>query len=575
MILSSVVLRTTVSRTLFATLLASCGDDKVCHLDSCGNQVCTNFQTDPANCGACGVTCTSDQTCTTGQCMDNTPACAAPMTMCTTGCVDTQTAATDCGACDAPCGTGVSCITGKCAAPLVTMQTSRNKREVDRDLYELQDVTFTLTQLNTSTFATSRVIDHATLPDGRVVFVASNDTEGVFELYLATPAGGAPTKLNPALVAGGNVQGGILVRNSTVLYRADEDVVGEVNLYAVDLATPGTAVKVNGTLAAGARVTRQIALSDDATKVAYIADQDTQNVDEAYLVDLAAPGVATKISAPTTQGMWDLQMSGDAAVVVLRTDDLNPGSPQLFVVHVATPGVAVHVDNATEPGYRAQDTYAIAGGNVVYSGGESFLQDSLYAAPLAGATIDSTQLATSGPSADVRVDVGAAPDNQHVLFRQQTSDATGTYIALFVVDLTAPATPTQISPVDVPIADFAVSPNGKILAFRAGSDGPEGGSLERGTFDPGFNFQGAPEIDVIDLTAPTTVVRMAMDANLGIEPNYIPLDDGRVVFHGDVDVANQADAYIGSVTAADTVVKISPPLDATTDATDVSVLSRF
>ena len=54
--------------------------------------------------------------------------------------------------------------------------------------------------------------DFQVTPDGSVVYVADQDTDNVFELYSVPIGGGATTKLNGALTAGGEVDHSIINR---------------------------------------------------------------------------------------------------------------------------------------------------------------------------------------------------------------------------------------------------------------------------------------------------------------------------------------------------------------------------
>lgn len=82
---------------------------------------CTNDQTDPDNCGACGNEClgatatAAAQVCNAGTC-----ACVAPDSMlCNGACTDIQTDGAHCGGCNQPCDPGELCDGGTCVPDCV------------------------------------------------------------------------------------------------------------------------------------------------------------------------------------------------------------------------------------------------------------------------------------------------------------------------------------------------------------------------------------------------------------------------------------------------------------------------
>src|SRR5690606_3426517 len=92
-----------------------CGDgiDNECNglVDDC--QICNGKpvpKDDPANCGACGKYCRSDQICSLGQCS------CPPVTPfeCTGACVDLDVDDQNCGNCGVACAPGQSCQSGVC-----------------------------------------------------------------------------------------------------------------------------------------------------------------------------------------------------------------------------------------------------------------------------------------------------------------------------------------------------------------------------------------------------------------------------------------------------------------------------
>jgi len=86
----------------------------------CGN-TCTNTQSDPANCGACGTACGTSMLCVAGTCQLTCPMGASA---CGGTCVNTQTDNANCGACGRACAAGEVCSLGACgttcAASLAT-----------------------------------------------------------------------------------------------------------------------------------------------------------------------------------------------------------------------------------------------------------------------------------------------------------------------------------------------------------------------------------------------------------------------------------------------------------------------
>jgi hypothetical protein len=156
---------------------------------------------------------------------------------------------------------------------------------------------------------------------------------------------------------------------------------------------------------------------------------------------------------------------------------------------------------------------------------------------------------------------------------------------LFSVAVTSPGARVRLSAAGdtsaEQVGDFVLSADGTHAVYRGGADGAEGGDTRRGTSDPGFGENSyAPALYAVDLTAATPTPELLSVPPIlghdGVAGGYIVTrDNRRVVYRADDDVLQQLDAYLVTIGTTDAARKVSPPLDQTSDASDVHRLSRF
>ena len=104
----------------------SCPSGQSCVNGTCGckagktlcNGVCSDLNTNTDNCGSCGVACTAGQYCQYGECL-----CSSGTTNCNGTCTSTQSDPNNCGSCGNQCPVGQVCTSGQCANPTVAVTT--------------------------------------------------------------------------------------------------------------------------------------------------------------------------------------------------------------------------------------------------------------------------------------------------------------------------------------------------------------------------------------------------------------------------------------------------------------------
>ena len=187
-------------------------------------------------------------------------------------------------------------------------------------------------------------------------------SNNVFELYvveLNTPGVSYKINRNPTtngdVVASGfrfSPDGGALA------YVADEDYNDLIEFYLVELAFPAISTKLNSPLVPGGDLTTVFRFTPEDSQLIYLADQDEDEVFEIYRVDIADPGYTVKMNSPLIAGgsvqVAMLIMSGSGNELVYLADQDADDVVELYVVEMTLPGISQKL-NPTLP----------AGGDVV------------------------------------------------------------------------------------------------------------------------------------------------------------------------------------------------------------------
>ena len=213
------------------------------------------------------------------------------------------------------------------------------------ELY-LVDVTVpgTATKLNPDYAGDQDMCSFKFSPDSsRVAYCAQEDSVVSIELYtVALNNPGVSQKLNPQLVADGDVETDFQFSadSSFVVYRADQALDEQRELYRVEISNPGVADTLNGALILNGDVFGFDIRPDDLA-VVYDADQETSGVRELYEVEVANPGGSTKFNPVLAGSLSSSPLySADGARALYIADQDVAGRDQLYRVDVANPVVS-------------------------------------------------------------------------------------------------------------------------------------------------------------------------------------------------------------------------------------------
>lgn len=244
-----------------------------------------------------------------------------------------------------------------------------------------------LLRLNDTPAPDGSVVGVSLSPDGaRVVYRADQDTDEVFELYSVSVHGGPVTKLNPPLVAGataGDVGKYLVSPDGTrLVYLADQDADQVYELFGVHLPG-GVPLELSGPLVRNGDVdTFNFAISADSRRVVYVADQEVDGRPDLYSAPIDG-GPAVKLSTQAVVA-YDFDISPDSSWVVFRDDEIAPHVPAIHAVPIDG-GSPIELAE-TLPASTVQDVELSPDSSrvVIRQYEHDALSEGLYSVPVAG-----------------------------------------------------------------------------------------------------------------------------------------------------------------------------------------------
>ena len=312
-----------------------------------------------------------------------------------------------------------------------------------------------------------------------LIYVATQDTDDLQELYSVNVSGSGgsitaatPVKISAPQPVGGGVVFGIpnFGNPDQVLYGANQDDPNKMDLYIVNLAAPGTSIKINADLTADQEIGDDIAASPDGTKVVYSLRTISTGTVDLYIVTISNPGVATKLNPDLVAGrkVEGLVFTPDSTRVIYGAQ-INSDAQELFVTELSNPGVATKADGPPAGADHVIQRLSVSrdGAKAFWVGGRSMIgqNKNLLSVSLNDLGNEVQVNEAFSPNGEV-TDYDVSPDGNTVVYRGKTSftDASNVY----VVDLSAGAAAVVLMAALPPGTADQVNPDwasGGIFAF--------------------------------------------------------------------------------------------------------------
>ena len=420
----------------------------------------------------------------------------------------------------------------------------------------------------------------------RVVYVADQTTDGVFELFAVSVMGGPPTRLNGELPSGGSVAATssntdfrISPNDQWVVYIADQNEDDVFELFSVPIQG-GTPVRLNAELESFGSDVVGFQISFDSQQVVYLADQNNNDTFELFSVPITG-GSAVRLNADLTSSgdVNAFQINQMSNQVVYLADQNVFGDDELFSVPI-TGGTPIRLNDNLAVSGAANSSDVVEFEIADNQDRVVFLADSivndrfeLFSVPILGGTqirlsgdlvdggnVRFGQFATAGADRDVVYVADQNADGQFELFSVPVNGGE-------VVQLSPPNSNISSDSfiADLPDNIFSISTFGENVVFLTDYTGTSGtlysvptvgGTPVRlDTAAPGDirdNFQiSADEQDVLftTQTTPSNLFRIPIDGGTadqlngelafpGSVENFVVSNDSQRVIY----LANQASA---------------------------------
>lgn len=250
-----------------------------------------------------------------------------------------------------------------------------------------------------------------------------------------------------------------------VLYTGEQIFDGVSELFSVRPGPYPAPIRLSGDLVAGGDVDRShVKATPDATRVVYLADQDTDQVRELYSAPLDGSAAAIKLNGPLGPSgqVRSFRIAADSQRVVYRAGPTASGNFELHSVRTDGSTSPVRLDTDPVSGGMVLQ-YAISpdGARVVYTADRDVdEQVELFSVPIDGSAAAVKLNGALPPGGDVGW-IAFRPDSGAVAYTARETLADRTHV--YVVPVDGSVARVQVSgsvAVDTNVSSLAFSPDG-------------------------------------------------------------------------------------------------------------------
>jgi Tol biopolymer transport system component len=339
---------------------------------------------------------------------------------------------------------------------------------------------------------------------------------------------------------------------SRIVYLAEQNTAFVEELYLVDLSTPGVTTRLNKPLSPLSDGIWRFAISPDGTRVVYSGDQAAPGNSDLYLADLGALGTWTRLGslAPGHRELF-ARFSPDGNKVAFTASDESFGNVQLYLVDLADPANATRLNPSlvSDGGVsRTGFDFTADGNRVVYVAAQDQRQFELYVVDLAVPGVSTRLNPPSGSIGDsYEGRFRLTPDGTQVVY--SAVEALPGVRELHLVSLSEPeVTITLNSPLQAEgdIFDFTVSPDGQFVAYVADQD-----------------IDSVPEVFLVELEAPGVARKINAPVQYGAGPAQFTPDSKSIIYLADQERGpDERDLYLVGIGASAQPERLNASLDA-------------